>query len=289
MVLAIICFTLLPRNMQSSKYFTTAEKHCSSIRLQREAEVETVKFSWSATLKPLTNWHTWMFGLMALFYGVAAASISNFLPTMIKRLTKDTITANLYTIAPNLNGAIWIVAMCWVSRPLPVPGFLLHGRDGRVDDWVYMSGHGRLSTSDGTWLFLHFHAHFWCKSQCQKLIRILLTHEPRHSHQRCWSQPGRPATSRTTQLAQPLWGYCLDYRTLLGSSPPMPSDRKMRPCIGPRSSCPAAVKVVWSCWQDSLGSTIAASTSSLTVAKGLRLREWSRIRASDMYYESIKD
>ena len=115
MLLAIVCFALLPRNMQSSKYFTPAEKQCSSIRLRREAEVETVKFSWTATVKPLLNWHTWMFGLMALFYGVAAASISNFLPTMIKRLTKDTITANLYTIAPNLNGAIWIVAMCFVS------------------------------------------------------------------------------------------------------------------------------------------------------------------------------
>ncbi|KAF2118737.1 major facilitator superfamily domain-containing protein [Lophiotrema nucula] len=80
MLLATICFILLPRNMQSTKYFTAAEKHCSSIRLL-----------------------------------LAAASISNFLPTMIKRLTKDTITANLYTIAPNLNGAIWIIAMCWVS------------------------------------------------------------------------------------------------------------------------------------------------------------------------------
>lgn len=23
--------------------------------------------------------------------------------------------ANLYTIAPNLNGAIWIIVMCWIS------------------------------------------------------------------------------------------------------------------------------------------------------------------------------
>ncbi|KAJ9144041.1 MFS general substrate transporter [Pleurostoma richardsiae] len=113
--LAITSFVLLPRNMESSKYFTEAEKHCSSIRLRREAEVEKVKFSWSATLKPLLDWHTWMFGFMALCYGVAAASISNFLPTIIKRLTKDTVTANLYTIAPNLNGAVWIVATCWVS------------------------------------------------------------------------------------------------------------------------------------------------------------------------------
>jgi hypothetical protein len=34
---------------------------------------------------------------------------------MIKRLTEDTITANLYTIAPNLNGAIWIMVVCTLS------------------------------------------------------------------------------------------------------------------------------------------------------------------------------
>lgn len=35
--------------------------------------------------------------------------------TIIKRLTQDTITANLYTIAPNLNGAIWILVVSWLS------------------------------------------------------------------------------------------------------------------------------------------------------------------------------
>lgn len=78
--LAIVSFILLPRNLQASRYFSADEKHCGSIRLAREAEVETTKFSWKATLLPLMNWHTWMFGFMALCYGVAAASISNFLP-----------------------------------------------------------------------------------------------------------------------------------------------------------------------------------------------------------------
>lgn len=34
---------------------------------------------------------------------------------MVKRLTKDTVKANLYTIAPNLSGAIWIIVMCYIS------------------------------------------------------------------------------------------------------------------------------------------------------------------------------
>lgn len=78
--LAVCSFVLLPRSVQSSKYFTAEEKHCSQLRLQAESEIETSKFSWKATLAPLIHWHTWVYGFMALCYGVAAASISNFLP-----------------------------------------------------------------------------------------------------------------------------------------------------------------------------------------------------------------
>lgn len=80
MFLAILCFCLLPRNLATSNYFSEAEKRCGDLRKQRDSEIESVKFSWLATLKPLFDWHTWMFGSMALCYGVAAASISNFLP-----------------------------------------------------------------------------------------------------------------------------------------------------------------------------------------------------------------
>jgi hypothetical protein len=80
MFLSIVSFIVLPRNMKASKYFSEDEKYCSHIRLRREADVEDFKFSWAATLKPLLDWHTWMFGFMALCYGTASASISNFLP-----------------------------------------------------------------------------------------------------------------------------------------------------------------------------------------------------------------
>ncbi|KIY00448.1 uncharacterized protein Z520_04133 [Fonsecaea multimorphosa CBS 102226] len=113
--LSIVAFMILPRSLASSRYFTQAEKDYGTLRLQKEFEIEPIKFSWSAALKPLFNWHTWMFGSMSLCYGVAAATLSNFLPTLIKRLKPDTVQANLFTIAPNLNGAVWIVVVCWIS------------------------------------------------------------------------------------------------------------------------------------------------------------------------------
>ncbi|RDW89243.1 MFS general substrate transporter-42 [Coleophoma cylindrospora] len=113
--LAILAFILLPRDVQHSRYFSKDEKECSKIRLAATSEEETGKFSWSATLKPLLQWQTWLYAAMALGYGVACASISNFLPTIIKRLTNDSIRANLFTIGPNLSGGLCIVLVCWIS------------------------------------------------------------------------------------------------------------------------------------------------------------------------------
>ncbi|KUJ16734.1 MFS general substrate transporter [Mollisia scopiformis] len=113
--LAILAFILLPRSIAKSNYFTEAEKQCSKLRLQAESEIEGDSFSWSATLTPLLDWHSWMYGFMALCYGCAAASISNFLPTIVKRITVNTVKANLYTVAPNLSGGVFIVLICWLS------------------------------------------------------------------------------------------------------------------------------------------------------------------------------
>ncbi|KAE8442752.1 hypothetical protein EG329_002892 [Mollisiaceae sp. DMI_Dod_QoI] len=114
--LAILAFILLPRSVEQSTYFTPAEKHCSKLRLQAESQTEDDStFSWKETLKPLLDWHAWMYGFMALCYGCAAASISNFLPTIVKRITIDTVKANLYTVAPNLSGGVFIVLICWLS------------------------------------------------------------------------------------------------------------------------------------------------------------------------------
>lgn len=80
MLLAIIALLILPRNVETSRFFNAAEKECSRLRLGKEVISEDTKFSWSSTLMPLLDWHTWLFGSMSLCYGVAAASISNFLP-----------------------------------------------------------------------------------------------------------------------------------------------------------------------------------------------------------------
>ncbi|KAI1078462.1 major facilitator superfamily domain-containing protein [Whalleya microplaca] len=113
--LAIVSFILLPRSVESSRYFTSSEKAVARQRSEAFAQLESEQFSWRSTLLPLLSTQTWLYGGMALSYGVACASVSNFLPTMIKRLATDTVKTNLYTIAPNLSGAVFIVIICVLS------------------------------------------------------------------------------------------------------------------------------------------------------------------------------
>lgn len=77
--IATATFFLLPRSVATSKYFDEAEKECSRLRLEVEADAES-KLSMTAILKPLLDWHTWVYGFMALCYGVGIASCANFLP-----------------------------------------------------------------------------------------------------------------------------------------------------------------------------------------------------------------
>jgi hypothetical protein len=80
MFLALVAFTLLPRSLTTARFLNEEEKQLGAFRLRKEFEIENIAFSWSAALKPLLEWHTWLFGFMALCYGVAAATCSNFLP-----------------------------------------------------------------------------------------------------------------------------------------------------------------------------------------------------------------
>ncbi|KAH8677854.1 major facilitator superfamily domain-containing protein [Xylariales sp. PMI_506] len=113
--LAILCFFLLPRSVESSRYFTAEDKAAARRRSAASAQLEAEAFSWRAALEPLLRGETWFYGAMALSYGVACASVSNFLPTMIQRLTSDTVRTNLYTIAPNLSGAVFIILVSILS------------------------------------------------------------------------------------------------------------------------------------------------------------------------------
>ncbi len=101
----------LPRDVSTSRFFTRAQKHCAA---QRMAHGHT-DISWLKGLAVLRDWRVWAFASSTLLCGVGSASSSNFLPVMIKRLTNDTVRANLLTIGPNLVAATVMMTVCFLS------------------------------------------------------------------------------------------------------------------------------------------------------------------------------
>ncbi|KAL3458117.1 major facilitator superfamily domain-containing protein [Aspergillus heterothallicus] len=101
----------LPRDVASSRFFTDAHKNCAAQRMMHEK----TEISWIQGMQVLRDWKIWALAGAVFLCGVGSASSSNFLPVMIKRLTDDTIRANLLTIGPNLVAATIMMSVSWFS------------------------------------------------------------------------------------------------------------------------------------------------------------------------------
>ncbi|KAI4867497.1 MFS general substrate transporter [Hypoxylon rubiginosum] len=112
---AVYLWIFAPRSPETSRWYTEEEVKLAKNRLEQDSQDHDTEFRWYDAKKQLKHWPTWAFAFMALMYGVGVASSSNFLPTMIKRLTSDATTANLYTVGPNLTASVFQVSICWLS------------------------------------------------------------------------------------------------------------------------------------------------------------------------------
>ncbi|EED15159.1 conserved hypothetical protein [Talaromyces stipitatus ATCC 10500] len=110
--IAFIALMTLPHSVQGSRYFTPFQKKCASVYLKHDKK----GFIFHEGFIVLKGWKIWLFALSGLLYGVGSSSTSNFLPVMIKRRAQDTVRVNLYTIGPNLTGALMMMYVsCWVT------------------------------------------------------------------------------------------------------------------------------------------------------------------------------
>ncbi|KAI1074217.1 MFS general substrate transporter [Whalleya microplaca] len=114
-VVAVYLYIFAPRSPEKSRWYSNEDVKLARLRLEQDSQDQDKTFHWQDAKKQLKHWPTWAYAFMALMYGVGVASSSNFLPTMIRRLTKDTPTANLYTIGPNLTASVFQLLTCWLS------------------------------------------------------------------------------------------------------------------------------------------------------------------------------
>lgn len=114
--MSVVLFAVLPRSVEASRFFSPEEKKLARARLGEGTldaaaagaggggsdEEGLGRFRWADARAALLRWESWAFTLMALSFGVALTGAANFLPSMIRRLTRDSVRANLFTIGPHL-------------------------------------------------------------------------------------------------------------------------------------------------------------------------------------------
>ncbi|CAK1359515.1 unnamed protein product [Cercospora beticola] len=113
---SFIAFIFLPYNAASARFLTPEEKKLAFYRIQIDSssEVET-KFNFREAIKIFKHWTSWVILAIQICLGIPLQSVSLFLPQIVARLGYSTIKTNLYTVAPNITGAVMLLILAYSS------------------------------------------------------------------------------------------------------------------------------------------------------------------------------
>ncbi|KAH8781979.1 major facilitator superfamily domain-containing protein [Hyaloscypha finlandica] len=113
---AIFAFLYLPANASSAKFLNDEEKKLAYHRIQVDSSsVVNEAFNLKDSLKIFKQPTTYAFLAIEICLGVPLQSVSLFLPQIIARLKYSTVKTNLYTVAPNISGAVMLLILAFTS------------------------------------------------------------------------------------------------------------------------------------------------------------------------------
>ena len=137
MLFACFAFWALPYSAQTATFLTPAERELAFYRIQVDSSaVVGEKFNLKSALSILkhpTSWiilgefcqclanlapdvgRNYMVLGIEICLGVPLQSVSLFLPVIVKRLGYTTVKTNLYTVAPNITGAVMLLILGFAS------------------------------------------------------------------------------------------------------------------------------------------------------------------------------
>lgn len=113
---AIFAFFYLPANASSARFLNEEEKKLAYHRIQVDSSsVVNEKFDLKESLKIFNQPTTYAFLAIEICLGVPLQSVSLFLPQIVARLGYSTVKTNLYTVAPNISGAVMLLILAFTS------------------------------------------------------------------------------------------------------------------------------------------------------------------------------
>ncbi|RDW85199.1 MFS transporter-6 [Coleophoma cylindrospora] len=113
----IIALIVLPKSAATAYFLTEEEKALAYHRIATHSSTEPDSaFSFRSAMRVFKQDRLWpIYMIIGFCLGVPLFSISNFLPQIVARLGFDTVKTNLYTVAPNIVGACFVVMTAFSS------------------------------------------------------------------------------------------------------------------------------------------------------------------------------
>ena len=116
MLASIFAFWLLPKSASQAKFLTPKEKELALHRMQVDSSsVVNEKFNLRESFKIFKHPTSWIILCIEICLGVPLQSVQLFLPQIIARLGYDTVKTNLFTVAPNVSGAVMLLILAFAS------------------------------------------------------------------------------------------------------------------------------------------------------------------------------
>lgn len=116
MVFSVVAFLFLPYSAATAKFLTEEEKQLAFYRMQIDSSsVVGEKFNFKEAMRIFKQPTSYMILGIEMCLGVPLQSVSLFLPVITKALGYPTVKTNLYTVAPNITGAVMLLILAFSS------------------------------------------------------------------------------------------------------------------------------------------------------------------------------
>jgi MFS family permease len=128
---SIFAFWYLPHSSADASFLTEEEKKLAFYRMQIDSSsIVNEKFNFREAVSIFAHPTSWVIIAIEICLGVPLQSVQLFLPQIISRLGFSTVKTNLYTVAPNVSGAVMLLILAFMSDftrlrfPFIAAGFL---------------------------------------------------------------------------------------------------------------------------------------------------------------------
>lgn len=113
---SVFAFFYLPQSASTAPFLSEREKDLAATRMLMDSSaVVNEKFVFKDAVKILRQPSSWFFLAIEVCLGVPLQSVQLFLPPIVKRLGYDSVKTNLYTVAPNVTGAVMLLILAFAS------------------------------------------------------------------------------------------------------------------------------------------------------------------------------